>query len=119
MDGRPIVLVLLVAWALSIYLRYQRLINFIKNEMTPFFENQNYTLIKIKKVEWLYFLEKDRGDFNGDGQKLFSDTQLHRKLYFYLYYLNENREEKRCTVKLSCNSSGHPIKADFKPDLQT
>jgi hypothetical protein len=89
MDGRLTIILMLVVSICAMYLQYLRYIIFIKNDIRPFFKSHNYAIQKIKKVEWLHFIEEDRGDFNGEARMLFGDTQFNRKLYFYLYYLDE------------------------------
>jgi hypothetical protein len=89
-----------------------------KQYIIPILKGKNYIFIRVKKINtFLFFMPKEKGDFDDELTFLFHDTRLNRKDYYYLYYLDNNGVEHRCTVKIWADPFASPIKVKFKPDI--
>lgn len=84
----------------------------------PDLQNRGYSLVRIDKLNSFVDLPlKNKGDFQYEYRGLFHDTKYNRKLYAYVFYLDEMKNEKRVTAKIYCDILGFPIKTEYRPNL--
>ncbi len=92
--------------------------NVVKKNIQSHLKTRDYTLLKIKILKpALIIFPKEKGDFSDDVEPMFFDTTYNRKLYCYLYYLDENNDEKRCTIRVSCDFFSAPTMFEFAPAI--
>lgn len=89
-----------------------------KKLVIPYLKEQNMDAIRIKKIPYQFFpFFKDKGDFNNAPLAPWDDTNINRKIFFYVHYRDSAGNIHRSTVKLSNNFWSHPIKIEFYPKV--
>ena len=70
------------------------------NFIIPDLENRNFKFLRLQRITSIFNPFSSRGDFKNHIDPIFHDTPYNRKWYYYLYYLDANGIERRCTVKV-------------------
>lgn len=84
----------------------------------PYFKKKNMDVVMIEKIpcQFVPFF-KNRGDFNHAPLAPWDDTNINRKIYFYVHYKDSDGNKYRSTVKVSNNFWSNPIEIEFYPKI--
>jgi|SRR5690606_5041884 len=89
-----------------------------KKWVIPYLKEQNMDVVRIERIPYQFLpFFKNKGDFNNAPLAPWDDTNINRKIYFYVHYKDSVGNKYRSTVKVSNNFWSHPIKIEFYPKI--